>query len=690
MGLSSISFPIKTPKPALLNVADKPRPHMELAAILTAIILFVGVVLLFCVKSKHGLFDSGIHPYMLKWAGSSSNDAAGQRAAQRFVMVASALLFLAGPWLLRSVSPLVNRACSFAPQLVVPLLFVFFASALAFCSGDSLAVSLALASAGFITFAVQRNSPWQFSSKDYLSLTVILFLLATVPSLLIPLDLTRISAQQLVEIQSHFSTVVMTGDRLAVGQHIFSDVRQYYGLLFQPAAGIWQRFIGVISFGDYVQVVRCLTTIFLGSMAWQYLKFARSPGLAGFVPFLLLLPWMHTNQLSILYPNLSAWRLIGIPLCFGTLLYLRKRNGAKRCLLLGVLSCVLLMLNLETGLALTAGVLAFVAVDEQLLKFRSGKLCARHLAILGTGLVLTGTLFLLLARLGLGYWPDCAAHVLTLSQLFRTVKTGYSTMPFVYDPMAWLILAHSVYVILKLSFKRGQQYWCSNDSFRVAVTVTSIVWFSYYFNRPDPWCLYSQYPIYGFLVCDLVRTIKVQRKRYCKTMEPLLPLALALSFVVVPQMIVGARFAQESYCFAWSSLFHGAAERGGVEVSGVFVPQDVASSLVRMAEFIKRQSKDGPVTYVTSNAVFVHKLSGVYSTVHIEDPFQELIFDHQTAAFVDALVKEGPAIIYFDAPNSLMSGDVLHNECFNQLRARLSPYYKKGAILDGWESWHKI
>ncbi len=687
MAPSSVTTPpIPVPTKPLVKAANAPAESViQLASLICGGVLLTSLILLFVIKSKHGVLDSGIHPYLLKWAGDAGNYN-GQRSAHRFALIAAACLLLSGPSILRFARPFLSKINWLAPRLIVPALLCYSGSAVVYYATDSAAIAFAIGTLCLAVNSVRLSQVCRLRAADYATITIFLVAMAALPALFTPLDLTRMPVNQIVDVQNHYSTVAMTGDRLAAGQHLFSEVRQHYGVLFQTLSGVLQKSFGSFSFGTYALVIRCLTTVLLAAMAWQYTRFAGRPSAASLAPLLLILPWLHTNQLSEYYPNLSSWRLLGIPLCFGALIYLHRAHGTKRTAALGVLAGILIALNLESGISLTLGILAFIAVNEKLLSLKSLKAATQHAGWFGLGLAIAAISLYLVASAALGYLPDVSQHLQNYKQALSVLKTGYSSLPLVYEPAALLIFCHCMYALIKMNLRRDQQ-WASKDGVRVAAIVTMLVWFSYYANRPSAWTLYSQFIIYGFLLCDMVRTIAIQTRRHTAKLEPALPLILALSFIVVPQIVTASNMAYPAYRDTWERLTHKRPKLEAFKVNGVMIAPPVAGELIRKAEFIKKQSQRGPVTYLTSNTVLIPKLSGVYSTVHLEDPYQELILDHQTVSFIKDLIKQKPEKIYFDAPGSLTAGDDLRRQCYAGMKARISPVYENVATVSGWEVW---
>lgn len=657
------------------------------ASLLASVLLAAAVILLFVVKSKHSIFESGIHPYLIYWA-ASTGDTAGQRAAHRFILLGAALLTITGPWLLAAIRSKQNLIRQIGARVAVVVSLLFFASAIARFAPDWLAVTSALCSLTLLLCLRGRLKVLPLREIDYVVLSVVFVVLAIIPGLIRPLDMTGLEPYQIVDVQQHYSTVVATGDRLALGQKIFADVRQHYGVVFQTLAGIWQAHVRTLSFGEYAQIVRTLMAIFLVSVCIEYKIFARKAGPAAFVALLFVLPWVHTNQNNVMYPNLSAWRLIGIPVCFGTLLALRRLKPLARTAVCGALSCLLTAINLETGIALSLGVVAFIACIEQIADWKQWKKIALHAAVMTAGFAVTTVALLFIAYLGLGYWPDLASYFSSLRDIVRVQKTGYGGIAFAYEPVAWLILAHSLYALIKLSLQRAEQM-SYRDAFRVATCVTSLVWFTYYFNRPNLWYFHSQFIIYGFLLCDLCRSIRIHWRKSDAGTEPFIVLAAALSLVIVPQTIESFRSATALYQAGWERVLH-KRPKGAKLVSGVWLKDAPADALARKAAFLAEEGRKGPVVYFTCDTIFMRKLSGFSSAIKLDDPYQELIFDSQTDSFLKDLVTKSPRKIYFDDPNDMMSGDDMRKQCFLEMKARLSAHYKLAERKDGWEVWQRI
>ena len=296
-------------------------------------------------------------------------------------------------------------------------------------------------------------------------------------------------------------------------------------------------------------------------------------------------------------------------------------------------------------------------------------------------------LFTLSTIIFTGAAPDYASYFSGMRLIAHQVQIGYTGLPYVFDPVAAVMVVHACYCLLKLSLRANQSF-VFQDAYRAAICTMILIWFAYYINRPHITYLSGELMLYGLLVIDLVRTLIIQLKRpVAKRFEPAVVPALLLAVVVLPEIFFGFEYALPSYLSGVKQRIYGPEVQPAVKVSGVMVQPAIAQELVSKAKYVKLRSEQGPVLYLTSDHVFVPKLSGVLTAAKFADPVQEIVFDYQLAAFTKLLTAKGPAYILFDDPRSLTRGASFEQACFSEIKYGIRQSYQPSARKWGWEIW---
>ena len=235
-----------------------------LAGTLTCLIFLVACIVMALVKSEKGPHDYGVLQRCLQWAQYGSNvNYIGQRIAHRVILLATGACVLLSPWLCSAWQRISKTASSLSQCVIVVTLTLFFAAAACFWHDRSycLVLGIALVLAGCAVNL--KRLGWTPSRRDYSALLITLGALLFLPTLWLPLDCTAQAPENIVDYQSHYSTVVMQGDKIAAGQRIFSDVKPYYGVLLPLIIGVVERYVGQLSFGSYIQIIKYMQLTFV-------------------------------------------------------------------------------------------------------------------------------------------------------------------------------------------------------------------------------------------------------------------------------------------------------------------------------------------------------------------------------------------------------------------------------------------
>lgn len=514
---------------------------------------------------------------------------------------------------------------------------------------------------------------------DVLVLVIVIYMLC-LSNLLVPFNFSELSQSAFAEIQSNYSLVVCQGDRLAAGQKLFEQVHSIYGFLLPTLCGIWQKFFGCISWGNYVFLIRGLQFLFVLIVFSLYLRHARYRVHLVVLPLLMVVPWFNSNATSLLFPNLSPWRLIVFPLYLLVLYATRRMTASWSFFLASCATGLFLFVNLESTIATIGGIIIFLFF--RFISSLNRKLFA-YIAISFFGAAIAYIAFNLVVRLGLGYIPDFLSFVhgrLAVARLVQTGLWGGFRVPF--NPFAFWVLIVDSYVIWKVAIMSQGKAASFRNCIRLSVATTSIIWLAYYFNRPAPWYLHAQYFFFGFFAIDMIRAIELMHRRVSFS----LPLAWAtrasLAVIVVPMLI---------YCWRENELqIKSLASRTGLGngeiIDGVLVASDQArEARIKAATIKQRFVRDPNFAYVTAQTLLIPKLSGVPPSTFMDDPYVELAFETDTNQFLKNLSQSSISHVYVDALDSnLVVGDQHRRGWLASLKQRLLQKFPKEAYENGW------
>jgi hypothetical protein len=291
-----------------------------------------------------------------------------------------------------------------------------------------------------------------------------------------------------------------------------------------------------------------------------------------------------------------------------------------------------------------------------------------------------------LARIVLGYWVD----VSRLPELWRTAvlasSGGFDGRPLTGDPWPVLIFAHAAFVLIHTALRRESGF---APSLRAFVATTLVVWFAYYANRPHPWNLSSFYVLYGFLLIDSLRYVRLSLRGRRRVDDVVVATAAALLLVALPNLCQMAAKGAGQVTAGIGAVWQPGRGEGGRLVSGVYLPEPGATELLRKAAFIRWRAASGPPVYLTSDSYLVPKVAGVFPLLPAVDACWETITRMDYDELLAALTRPGHGVIYFDAPGTLAHDNTTCWEFYARVRLDLEPQFEKGGVEQGWEVWRR-
>ncbi len=618
-------------------------------------------------------------------------DSTGQRQAHRLMLVLVIALSLLGLWLMKQKANLLHskyaRLLSATLRNLTrpgPLLF-FLTAAAALDPASRNRVLLAFLSL-FLIVRFGKDVPPRLANGLLWALAVAGIGFYMLPALFLPISLVSYDAV----FADHHLGIIIQGEELAAGLRLFDQVRPDYGLLFQTLLAFVIRYFGALEIGDYVRFIQWLQLCFALIALAAYRSWRpRSPWL-WLAPLFLVLPWIHTFHGAIFFPNLSALRFMGFPLGFLLLMYIGKRSGTGTAYLLGFIAGWLLLINLETGIAMSLAFAAFILARHYSHKpFRIVLNWGLFLGGIATTMLVFGFVF----KLAVGYFPIPATLSDVFSHMVRS-SAGLAGLKFHRDVTALLILLHSLFV-----FFRGAMLWRKGPlsfrwAFRIAVATCILVWFAYYANTPLDAYIWSYLFLYGFLLLDLLsrRWFRWDGQRAGRLAWPVPVLLLGL--VVIPQGISDNATALGDNVKELKIALGAKASPGLLDVSGIRLSAPYARFLIEKAAFLKAMGDQPDLMYFTTSPTFISHLSGVYPRhLPFTEAFRDVITPSDFRSMVRLIEERAPPIILFDDPDGLeyrtFNTTVPRKKYYQHLQRDLSGHYRPARTVSGWQIWER-
>jgi hypothetical protein len=533
------------------------------------------------------------------------------------------------------------------------------------------ALGLALALGATATAWVQSSRPrFAFAVAGFLGLYAGLVL---VPGLLKRPDLSSASADFIEWAEWHYSIVVSQGDRLAKGLKLFTEVTPHYGFLGPAVLGLAERHFGLFSFGKHIRIVQVAQILFCLVAACCYYLWSGRKWLPTAICALPVLASAGTLHVAVFHPNQSGWRSLGFPV--GLLLLLIRPSGLSRSWVLGLAWGGLLLLNPEIGIVVGTAYLTSIFLEHAEL----GRLpqLPRAVGSVVVAAAVLPILFVVAFRSSFGYWPFPASN--GPGSALSRFSSGYGGLRLYFD-IGWvLILSHCLYIatsaVLALP-DLGER-----RRTRAAIAASVILWFGYFFNRPQAGNLWTFYFLYGFMLTDFVQPdALVHAARKLKGGRLAVGLAV-LTVILCENSGDIARAAMQGVVEVK------APRRAGPELSDVRVNARDAEPLAEKADFVKRRAAVTSLYYFTANSYFIPLLSDYYPDLPMADAYSECFTDADFERLVAWITTKAPAELLFDDPETNYAGPPERRHFTERLKGRLSSLYMAKGKASGWDVW---
>ena len=526
---------------------------------------------------------------------------------------------------------------------------------------------------------------------------LVLTLIAAVelPGLMVRLDLSGRDRMANLFVEHHYSGVVGQSERLAAGHRLLDMVMPNYGFLLQFSLAVFQRSIRPLSLGETIRVFQGLQFLYLLLCVVIFYRQGRGRWSLCLLAIFLVVPWYFFNHNSLLFPNQSAWRTMGFPLALIAIPWAHRRPLAYSSFALGCLAGGILLVNVEAGVAATAGLFASLFYRT---RFFDGPWQFRDLLRIVPffpGIAIACGMFYLCWRLLLSYWPD----PLVLKEVFDRIRFWSSSgfcgvrYPGHFLPLAlfcWSVFLLA-YAALIPSARRS-----SANGVRIGTAAISLVWLSYYANRADYWNLSSFGLLWAVPAIDAARYL-IAGVRFRRLGHPAVLLALATTGVItfhsIGEMVDYNRMRNlTEFCVpkAFSKISPRFSQKAGTEeLSGVILDRETAREIETKARALARLSHGKPVIYLTMHSYLMPEISGVSSELPIGDIVAETLTESEYGRLLDFIKLSGASEILVDPPGKEAESGVLKDfvEPYRQLLVDLRSVYQFDRSDEGWEIW---
>ena len=377
-----------------------------------------------------------------------------------------------------------------------------------------------------------------------------------------------------------------------------------------------------------------------------------------------------------------------------------RRSLASSSFALGSLAGCLLLLNPESGIAATAGLFASLLYRTRFFALEGRLRDVTQLAPFFPGLITPCLLFVAAWLLSLGYWPDPLVIGEIIDRIMFWSSSGCGGLRYPGHIIPLALFAWSVFYLVYAALT-GSGRVCPAHGVRTGAAATSLVWLSYYANRPDFWNLSSFGLLYAIPAIDAARCLVVGvRLRRTSNINPSTLSALALTAIVtIPGIgeIIDYNL-QNSSAFCVQDGFKVMAPRyarapGTVELSGVILGEEEAHNIEAKAQALARLRRVDPVIFLTLHSYLIPKVSGISSQIPVGDLLAESLNKSDYDQLLNHIKASGVSEIYVDHPNpDRDTRNRFLNPCldfFEKLLLDLQVVYRADRSVDGWEIWVK-
>ncbi|WP_413203310.1 hypothetical protein [Rhodospirillum sp. A1_3_36] len=441
--------------------------------------------------------------------------------------------------------------------------------------------------------------------------------LALVPGLLSPAHFAAPGAYIFSLFSNHNGIIFGDAVQLAHGMQMHSDVRIMYGMLRAVGLAIWSKYVAPLSVADGAMVLKVGQVILCLSALWLARTMARGRVLVIFLSMALIVPWFHTYHSAILFPNHAGWRFTGYALGFGLAAFTAGWTLWRRAMVLGACGGLFVLLNTETGLCLSLGLLGtlILSAERPTLRNIAGLIAS---FLIGAGIVVLAFLGLYAATLG--PLPSLAAWAIGLGYFFEGAS-GFAGRPFYFDPFALLIAAHWSLILINAGRLRLERALNVLESLRGGLAITGMLWLAYYVNGTSRQYLPGLVLVYGVFLSTYFAPAILTFLRKGKDWKRFLSLRPVVVAIVVGPMILAGNIQMGGSL--WYNLIAPPPTAPTETISGAEVPESVARNLKEKIAFIMAQPDREEMVILSSFGYFIHAETGTASHLPMAEPYMQ-------------------------------------------------------------------
>ena len=507
-------------------------------------------------------------------------------------------------------------------------------------------------------------------------------------------DFSKSTEANMAVTNIHYTVIIGQSDLLFGGFKLLDEVNPTYGAILPSLIGLIAKIQGkLLSLGGILKIVQVADILYWAVSLYLFWKWGKQNWVYMVPAVLFMLPWHYSTDGALVPINHSPIRTFGITF---SLLFVMIWSDKKSVFFYPILGCVgsfALLLNVESGIASLVGIMAFLFVHLKNLNLEF------HLVVKNCLLFLLGILggfvfFNLLFFLVFGYLPSLSGWFsYIMPSLLGT--SGAWTVPYKFDLWPIFIFLHVCFyfVVIVISDSRDK-----NSAIRIMISVIFLVWFAYFVSRPDLEYLSSFYFIYGFVIIDLNRSLKISLKRY--------PMKSYVS--VLPGLVAILLLIKSSYGIDWSwnplewnvkNDFRWQVplvKKGrplvddSVFYNRVYMPKSYWESLKMRSDFLVKQNESNisnRIVFFTPDSYLLSRFANIYPYQIFSDPVVALKKTNYLK-MIESVIKSPFNEIYFDARDE--KNLIWYGWMFQMVRRDLSNDFEKVRVESGWEIWRRI
>ncbi len=502
-----------------------------------------------------------------------------------------------------------------------------------------------------------------------------------VPAFLV---IPHVPEAELGAVQFHHAIVLSWADRLAINPDYFAQRLPHYGLALSSLLGAYQHHFGLLDFGQHIRIIQASQALFLLLCCLALYLWKPQRPIYVFVALLLFGTFASTSHAAIFYPNQSGWRFIGFPLWIILLLTIKRMRLRQTSFILGCASVILLLFNLETGIAITVGTIAFLLSREQYVHWRK-RMNDAIVFILG-GLVA-------MLAFCIPFWAEFSHFPFSFSslishRLISHFNEGYGGLRLKFDVLSIFIFMHCVYLVSSIILRwrtRGIGY---SLGIKLAIATAILVWFSYYMNRPDLWNMWIFLFLFSFLIIDFIdrRPLILQWRRFGIFAFTDIRVA-ALTWLLLPFLLQ----INDTHLDKELQFIADAKNTELAPISGVNLHKDLVKLLKDKVVYLERLSDKNKTIYLSRDDELIPLMTKQLNPFDVQDVYLENFGQSEFEQVVHEIRISKPEYIIMDDPLSpLIKTDFAfpkRSVFFHKVINELADQYREVGTMSGWEIW---